>query len=133
MGGYAQDLGISDLITWISFLDEIREIESAADVIVLPSDEEALGTCILEGMSLGIPVVVSDGGGTHELIEEGVSGLTMTAGSAKSLTTILMRLAADEKLRSEIGRNARHRVLERFTLRAAVRVRETLQTSRISG
>jgi glycosyltransferase involved in cell wall biosynthesis len=104
-------------IHWLPFQDDIRQIESAADIAVLPSDEEPLGTCILEGMSLELPVVMSDSGGTHELIEEGISGFSFRGGDAKALARVLCRLAGNPGLRTGLGREARRRIEQRFTLR----------------
>lgn len=109
--------GLGGRFSWLPFQSDIRQIECAADVLVLPSDEEALGTCVLEAMSLEIPVVVSDSGGTIELIEKGVSGLAMSGGDAASLLNALLQLYESESLRHEIGRNARRHVHCRFTLR----------------
>jgi glycosyltransferase involved in cell wall biosynthesis len=115
------DLALGDRVTWLSFQEDIRQIECASDVVVLPSDREPLGLCILEAMSLQLPVVVSDSGGSHELIEEGISGLTMRAGDATSLTAQLLAIAGSEKLRSDLGHGARKRVERLFTLEEHVK------------
>jgi glycosyltransferase involved in cell wall biosynthesis len=114
-------LGISRAITWLPFQDDIRMMDCAADVVVLPSDEEALGICIIEAMALEIPVVVSDSSGPRELVEDGVSGLVMRAGDAGSLAAALRTLAAGAGLRAEMGRRARSRAVELFSLEMHVR------------
>jgi hypothetical protein len=111
------DLKLDGNVVWLPFQDDIRQIECATDVVALPSDEEALGLCILEAMSLEIPVVVSSSGGLPELIEDGVSGLTMKAGNAASLAEALLRLGGSADLRASLVRNARRRVKQYFTLR----------------
>jgi len=109
-------LGLKYRFTWLPFQEDIREIETAADILVLPSDEEALGLCIMEAMSLAIPVVVSDSGGSTELIENGISGLTMSGGDAASLADCMRHLAQNVTLRGEMGRNARLRIRTMFSL-----------------
>jgi glycosyltransferase involved in cell wall biosynthesis len=122
------DLKLDGKVVWLPFQDDIRHIEGASDVIALPSDEEALGLCILEAMSLEIPVIVSDSGGMPELIEDGVSGLTMQAGNAVSLAEALLRLGGSADLRARLGQNARRRVEQQFTLQIhADRVEAVLQ------
>lgn len=103
-------------VTVLPFQTDIREIECAADAVVLPSDAEALGTCILEAMSLGIPTIVSDNGGTCELIEHGVSGLAMSGGDATSLTAALNDLLCNADLRKRLAREGRKRAELYFTL-----------------
>ena len=110
--------GVQSRVTWIPFQPDIRKIEAAADVLVLCSDEEALGTCVLEAMSMEIPVVVTDSGGTAELVEHGLSGIVIPGGDAEALAGALERLSSDAHFRTSLGRQARRRVLERFSLRA---------------
>jgi glycosyltransferase involved in cell wall biosynthesis len=110
-------LHLEPQVMWLPFQEDIRRIECAADVVALPSDQEALGTCILEAMSLCLAVVVSRNGGTHELIEDGISALTVPGGDAQSLTSALRNLARRPDLRARLGSEARRRVEQRFTPR----------------
>jgi glycosyltransferase involved in cell wall biosynthesis len=100
----------------LPFQEDIREIQCAADVVVLPSDNEAFPRCILEAMALGIPTVASDNGGARELIENGVSGLLMAGGDATSLAAVLQELFSSEDLRSRFAGEGRKRVERNFTL-----------------
>jgi glycosyltransferase involved in cell wall biosynthesis len=109
-------LGLEQQVHWLPFQEEIGAVECACDTVVLPSDGDALGTCILEAMSLQLPVVVSDSGGTHELIEDRVSGLRFAGGDRAGLAAALRGLAADPEWRRHLGRNARLRVEQRFEL-----------------
>lgn len=103
-------------VTWLPFQDDIRMVECAADVLVLCSDAEPLGTCVLEAMSLEKPVIVSDSGGTCELVGNRVSGHVVPGGDARALAGALSQLAVDRKLGQQMGVDARRRVLERYTL-----------------
>jgi glycosyltransferase involved in cell wall biosynthesis len=111
-------LQLAERVTWLPFQDDIRRIHCACDVLVLPSDGEALGTCVLEAMALGKPVVVSDAGGTHELLQHETSGLVVPGGNAHALAVALQSLAERPAMRSNLGDRARHSVIERFTLRS---------------
>ncbi|HPT25754.1 MAG TPA: glycosyltransferase family 4 protein, partial [Bryobacteraceae bacterium] len=99
-------------VRFLDFQSDIRFIECAADVQVSCSENEALGTCILESMSLGVPVVVSDAGGLKEIVENGVSGFVVPAGNAPVLADRIALLLADNALREQMGRSART-VIER--------------------
>ena len=50
---------------------------AAADVLVVPSRYEPLGMVVLEGMSQGLAVVVTDAGGPAEIVDHGVTGLVV--------------------------------------------------------
>jgi L-malate glycosyltransferase len=72
----------------------------------------------VEAMACAKPVLVSNLGGARELFEEGVTALGHPAGDPVVLARNMERLAADEALRSELGRQARSAVCERFEPRA---------------
>ena len=57
------EMNSDNSILHIPFVDDIREIHAAADVLVLCSDREGLGRCVVEAMCMGIPPVVTDTGG----------------------------------------------------------------------
>jgi glycosyltransferase involved in cell wall biosynthesis len=111
---------LADRVTWLPFQEDIRQIEAAADVVVLCSEQEALARCVLEAMAMEIPVVVSDSGGTHELLEDGMSGFVITGEDPVRLAAALEQLARDDELRAVLGRNARRRIQERFSLQSHV-------------
>lgn len=94
----------------------------AADVGVLPSVSrlEAFGIAALECMASGRPVVVSDIPGVTEVIEDGRTGLLAEPLQPRDLGEKIRTLAHDTELAASMGKAARARVLERFTLRAVV-------------
>jgi glycosyltransferase involved in cell wall biosynthesis len=111
-----RELRVSDIVRWFPFQADIRRMEAAADTLVLCSEREALGTCVLEAMALGKPVIVSDGYGPKEMVEPGVNGLHVTQGSAGALRDAIVALADDPECRAAMGAAARQEFLRRFTL-----------------
>ena len=106
------EMNSDNSILHIPFVDDIREIHAAADVLVLCSDREGLGRCVVEAMCMGIPPVVTDTGGSHEIIEDGVSGFVVPGGNASALADRIIRVLKDHDLAQSFGREAR-RVAER--------------------
>lgn len=96
----------------------LPEYYRAATVGVLPSTSrlEAFGIAALECMSSGRPVVVSDMPGVTEVIEPGVSGLLAEPLDAEDLAAKIRRVAEDDEFARSMGKSARSRVLERFTV-----------------
>ena len=96
--------------------DEIYRYYLMSDLIAFPSLwKEPFGVVVLEAMSCALPVVAFDDGGPAEVIQNGKDGVLVprekgSEGFASALTC-LMR---DERLREEIGREARRKVEERF-------------------
>lgn len=103
----ADELRIGDKIEWIPFCEDLRFLILRSDVLVLCSDEEALGRCVVEAMALGVPVVVTNGGGTHELVRNGHCGVVAEAGDATSLAKGILRILSDETFAAECAARAR--------------------------
>ena len=117
---------IAHAVQWIDFQADIRPIEAAADILVLPSDEEAFGRCVIEAMSLEVPAVVSDFGGPRELVDHGRTGLVFPSGSVDLLAAALDDLVRQPDWRREVGRQARRSVQARWDSPGCARQTEQL-------
>jgi glycosyltransferase involved in cell wall biosynthesis len=95
--------------------DPLRLIRDA-DLFVLPSLSEGLGTSVLDAMVLDVPVVASDAGGLPELAGNG-AGLVVPAGNAKALAEAIARMLDDQELRKRSIEGG-HRVVERYSAAA---------------
>ena len=91
----------------VAFTDDIRPYEAAADVLILPSEREALGRCVVEAMSIGLPVIVNDSGGSREIIEHGKTGFVFESGNALQLAVLIESVLTDSGLSSQVSRDAR--------------------------
>lgn len=67
----AVNLGISDRVDFKGYMnhDSIAELYKNSDVFVLPSLNEGMSNALLEAMASGLPVIVTDTGGTAELVD----------------------------------------------------------------
>ncbi|HEX8280219.1 MAG TPA: glycosyltransferase, partial [Chthoniobacterales bacterium] len=59
------------------------------------------------------PVVVSDVGGPHELVEEGRDGFVTKARDVDDFSRAIRALANDPALRAQFGARAREKVVDR--------------------
>lgn len=117
----AQELGIAERVQFLGLRDDVPELLRAADVFVHPAIwQEACAYAILEALGSGRAVVASRRGGTPELIEHGVSGLLVEPGNADAFAQTLDYLVENPRERARLGRNARRRVQERFSLQASI-------------
>lgn len=81
---------------------------SRAKVFVLPSANEGMSNALLEGLASGLPVVVTDTGGSSELVTEGVNGFIIER-SAAALKEALKKLISNEPLCATMGQASRIR------------------------
>ena len=93
---------------------DLEELYSSALAFVLPSEVEGLSISLLEAMSFGLPVVVSDIPGNVEALGDPPAGLVYPLRDRDALAAALSRLAARAELRLELGEKAIARVRETY-------------------
>lgn len=109
----AERLGINERLNWEGVVVDPYVFYRSAQIFALPSRVEGTPNALLEAMSCGLAVVVSDGApGPLELVEDGVTGLVVPVNDAAALASALRRLAADENLRRRLGEAAQEKVAE---------------------
>jgi len=95
----ARSLEIDDIVTFTGFREDALEFIRLADVFVMSSRLEGLGTSIMDAQTLGAPVVATRTGGIPEIVEDGVTGVLAEPGDAQSLALALSRMLEDRELR----------------------------------
>jgi glycosyltransferase involved in cell wall biosynthesis len=81
--------------------DLVPEHLRRASLFVLPSHAEGMSNALLEGMACGLPVVVTDTGGTLELMKD--NGLVVPKENPGVLAEAIITILADEKKRREMS------------------------------
>ena len=82
-----------------------------ADIFVNASLSEGFPLSVVEAMAAQLAVVAAAVGGIPEIVRDGFNGLLLERGRG-DLTEKLRRLIGDEKLRAQLGANARESVME---------------------
>ncbi len=104
-----------------------------AEVFLLPSLVEGLSLSLLEAMATGTACVATDAGADGEVLEGGAGIVLSTQGVTTQLKTLLPVLRDQQVLTSELGRRARLRVLERYTLTHNIDALEELYQELLGG
>jgi glycosyltransferase involved in cell wall biosynthesis len=80
---------------------------AAADALVMPSHLEPWGLVVNEAMAAGVPVISTTcSGATTDLVSEGETGYSFTAGEVNQLTSLLASVANEPEKWRTMGRNA---------------------------
>ena len=104
-----------------------------ADVFVLPSLHESSPNALIEAMGIGMPCIASDVGGIVDLIEDGKNGLRIPAQDPSALASALHRVLTEPDFASELGRNARTTIQQKFDSETSIRKLEEIYSRLFSN
>ncbi|MBF2048106.1 MAG: glycosyltransferase family 4 protein [Leptolyngbya sp. IPPAS B-1204] len=127
MSTYGEEQGV----IWLGFVaDEQERIQllRGADVFILPSLVEGLSLSLLEAMSCGLACIATDAGADGEVLEAGAGIVLTTQRVSAQLRTLLPLCQDHPELTALLGRKARQRVLDRYTLSRNITRLEELYT-----
>lgn len=125
----ARQMGIADRVIWRGIEDDMVSVYNVLDINTLSSRfGEGVPNSIGEAMACGVPCVVTDVGDSGKIVGE--TGEVVAPGSPEQLvqgwTRLLSRL---ESNRVEIGRKARERIVENFSVDSYIDKTEELLLS----
>ncbi|RMH56971.1 MAG: glycosyltransferase [Candidatus Hydrogenedentota bacterium] len=103
----------AERILFTGSLPTVRERTGLIDLILVLSCSEGLPLTLLEALDAGIPAVAFSVGLVKEVIEEGVNGVLLPAGSRAALRKTLTHLLKNERRREELERGARAKRVRR--------------------
>lgn len=104
----AEKLQISDRVVFMGFQSQVEDIYLGASVFAFTSSSEGFPNVIGEAMAGGLPVVAFDCiAGPSDLIQDGYNGYLVPLFDTETFESRLDLLIRDEKLRRELGSNAR--------------------------
>jgi glycosyltransferase involved in cell wall biosynthesis len=101
----------------LGFRSDASALTAACDVFALPSTKrEGLARSLIEAMAYSVAPVVTDCGGSPELVVAGVSGLVVPVNDAAALADAIAALHADASLRARLSAAARERIARDFRI-----------------
>ena len=94
----AEELQITDRVSFLGARADVAEFLSAIDVFVLPSLWEGQPIALLEALVLRKPCIVSNVDGIPEIIEDGVNGYLVNPRDVRELTRMMNLAIANPEL-----------------------------------
>src|SRR5215210_6628487 len=110
----ARCLGVYEHCSFVGNQPKIVDYLSASDVLLLPSEQESFGLAALEAMACEVPVIASRVGGLPEVVADGETGFLSEVGDVLKMSTDAARILIDNKLRQQMGRQARESAIARY-------------------
>jgi glycosyltransferase involved in cell wall biosynthesis len=100
-------------VRFLGWRPDIENVYSAADVILLTSDNEGMPVTLIEAALCGVPAVATTVGSTGEVVLDGRTGWTVAPQSA-ALADALRNLLGNDDQRRQMGEAARRWADEAF-------------------
>ena len=104
------------LIYFYFLIYYVSEYLQISDLFVFPSTMEGMPNAILETMSCGVPAVSYCVSGVNDIIIDGENGRIIETGNESAFQKAVLELLQDKKKRKSYSRQARKRIIEKFSL-----------------
>jgi len=124
----AEDLAVK-VLGWQS---DIEKVISAADIVVLTSDNEGTPLSLIQAGMAAVPVVATNVGSVSEVVLNGISGI-VTGLEVQEIADALEELVNDNTLRKNLGAAAQKFTLANFSVQRLVSDHESLYKTLLSN
>ena len=111
---YIKELNLEKKVKFRGYVDGTGFF-SNVDILLMCSENEAMGRVTVEAMAHGVPVIGRNSGATPELIHNGINGLLYFP-DASDLATQVLTLSTNEKLYRDLSSKGIETVRENFTI-----------------
>ena len=109
----------------LGWQSDIEKVLSAADMLVLTSDNEGTPLSLIQAGMAGLPVVTTRVGSVPEVVLDGITGI-ITSLEVLEIADALEKLASSNELRTQLGAAAQEFTLANFGVKRLVNDHEEL-------
>lgn len=116
---YAEINNLKD-VQFLGYRKDIPSILQITDILTLLSYREGLPKSIMEGMSNGIPCIVSNTRGLVDLIENNVNGYIVKKNDDMTLIKKFIKLIKNDEERNKFGKNNKEKIKD-FSIESVIK------------
>jgi N-acetyl-alpha-D-glucosaminyl L-malate synthase BshA len=110
----AQRLGVAHRVNFLGKQENVNELLTLADLMLMPSEMESFGLAALEAMACHVPTLATNVGGVPELIDDGINGLLYNVGDVEAMAEGAIALFNDPARLKAMSHAARKTAQDRF-------------------
>lgn len=119
-------LGLTEKVHLLGKQENLDELYSISDLMLLLSEKESFGLVALEGMACGVPCIGTNVGGMPEVIEHGKTGFICELGDIEDISEKAISLLKNDQLHRQFAREAISTVATKFNAQHIVKQYEQL-------
>lgn len=111
--------GLDKNIVFMGVSDKLPTLLKDYDMLVMSSMDEGFGLVVLEGMTIGLPIIISNVGGMKELIQQNINGIIVEKFDPNIYAKAIIELIDDEEHRKKLGKEAALKASE-FDIKSSI-------------
>lgn len=106
---------------YLAWRDDIRELIALSDIVVLPSYyREGVPKSLIEGLSMGKPIVTTNNVGCRETVVDEKNGYLISPRNSKVLSKAIEKIINDPEKMELFGNNSREKAEKEFSEKLVV-------------
>ncbi len=106
--------GVARDVQFVGKQNDMNQLLSISDVLLLPSELESFGLVALEAMACEVPVIATCVGGIPEVVRDGIDGFLYGVGEVEAMAAGCLSILNDTATRTRMGNSARDRANNKF-------------------
>ncbi len=110
-----QEMGLADNILFLGFRKDAMNIYAGLDLFASTSLTEGTPNTVLEALAMEVPVVYTDVGGVHELIDDGYNGILCQVKDVEGIAHAILTVLNDEEKARMLRENGRKTACTKFS------------------
>ncbi|MFA8438024.1 N-acetyl-alpha-D-glucosaminyl L-malate synthase BshA [Pueribacillus sp. YX66] len=126
-------LGLREKVIFLGKQENVAEILSISDLLILPSEKESFGLVLLEAMACEVPVVATNIGGIPEVVIHNETGFLCEVGNIDNMANYSIKILQDEKLHAQFVQHGLKRARTHFHSEKIVNDYETIYKQILSN
>jgi glycosyltransferase involved in cell wall biosynthesis len=116
----AFSIGLTEELIFTGFREDVGAFYRLADLFVMSSVQEGLGTAVLDAMALGKPVVATNSGGIPEIIQDGQTGRLVRPADPAALARGIIEMLTNTDNAKLMSARGQEMVRQNFSVEAMV-------------
>ncbi|WLR49127.1 glycosyltransferase family 4 protein [Halobacillus litoralis] len=129
----AKKLGVENMVDFLGYRNDIKEIVSICDAVAASSLREGLPVNIMEAMACSTPVVAIDNRGHRELVKDNVNGWVLPKNEVIEFSKKLKLIAEIEDVKEKLGANARNMILNKYSTNRVIKQNSRIYQTYMDG
>ncbi|WP_174733990.1 N-acetyl-alpha-D-glucosaminyl L-malate synthase BshA [Mesobacillus harenae] len=115
-----RELNLEEQVLFLGRQDNLEELYSLSDLLLLLSEKESFGLVALEAMACGVPCIGTNAGGIPEVIQNGETGYICEVGNIGDIVEKSLLILQDTSLHKAFSEKSLQAVQDHFSAKKIV-------------